>query len=219
MNIEINNGVVTKDGEVIGTIQDGTCHLLAKVGPTVKGAIKKASDIDGLAFVVGDTPDDKSTLTIEKIQEAKALLDASEAEYLVLEKESIIADLSDDELAAEMRRRGLIQEAPAVEPAASTAPVVAGNLSGIERLQKLADEGRIPQPPVKHPAMGDKTPEFVTWFRTYATPEEFAVRYPDNRRLPGSHSAWKEAQLKITGKLPGEKKDTGKENDFTDSAE
>lgn len=197
MKIEITDGTVTNDGEAIGAIKDDVCYLKEKVGPTVKGAIKKASGIDGLSFVVGE----------ETAEGANETLPPS------------IADLSDDELAAEMKRRGLIQEAPAVESPASPTPVVAGNLSGIERLQKLADDGRIPQPPVKHPAMGDKTPEFVTWFRTHATPEEFAARYPDNRRLPGSHAAWKEAQAKITGKLPGEKKDTGKENDFTDNAE
>lgn len=201
MKIEITDGTVTNDGEVIGTIKDDVCYLKEKVGPTVKGAIKKASGIDGLSFVVGEeTPEGSSEGSVETSVPS-------------------IADLSDDELAAEMKRRGLIQEAPAVESHASPTPVVAGSLSGVERLQKLADEGKIPQPPAKHPAMGDKTPEFVTWFRTHATPEEFAARYPENRRLPGSHSAWKEAQAKITGKLPGEKKDTGKENDFTDSAE
>lgn len=201
MKIEITDGTVTNDGKAIGAIKDDVCYLKEKVGPTVKGAIKKASGIDGLSFVVGEeTTEDSSEGSVETSPPS-------------------IADLSDDELAAEMKRRGLIQEAPAVDPAAPTTPVVAGNLSGIERLHKLADDGRIPQPPVKHPAMGDKTPEFVTWFRTHATPEEFAARYPDNRRLPGSHAVWKEAQAKITGKLPGEKKDTGKENDFTDSAE
>lgn len=197
MNIEINNGVVTKDGEEIGMIQDETCHLLAKVGPTVKGAIKKASGIDGLAFVVGEAPEDDG--------DAKPSL----------------ADMSDDDLAAEMKRRGLIQDAPAVveSPAIVQPAAVERDLSAVERLHKLADEGKIPPPPAKHPAMGDKTPEYVAWFKTHATPEEIANRYPDNRRVPASIAEFAKAQAKIYDKLPGEKKDTGKENDFADKAE
>lgn len=51
MNIEINNGAVTKDGELIGTIQDGTCHLTKEIGPTVKAAINTEHG-DKLKFVV-----------------------------------------------------------------------------------------------------------------------------------------------------------------------
>ena len=67
--------------------------------------------------------------------------------------------------------------------------------------------------------MGDKTPEYVAWFKAHATPEEIAKRYPDNRRVPASIAEFAKAQAKIYDKLPGEKKDTGKENDFTDKAE
>lgn len=198
MKIEIINGVVTKDGEEIGMIQDGTCHLLAVVGPTVKGAIKKASGIDGLTFVVGEASEDEG--------------EASKPS---------LAHMSDDDLAAEMKRRGLIQDAPAVvESSAIVQPaVVERDLSAVERLHKLADEGKIPKPPMKHPAMGDKTPEYVAWFKAHATPAEIAARYPDNRRVPASIAEFAKAQAKIYDKLPGEKKDTGKENDFTDKAE
>ena len=211
MNIEIKNGVVTKDGDEIGVIQDSTCHLTAKVGPTVKSAIKKVAGIE-LAFVV-DAPEEKSTLTVENIQKAKALLEASEAEFLVGEKEQIVADMSDDELAAEMKRRGLIQEVKN-EPVVEQPPVIERDLSAVERLHKLANEGKIPQPPAKHPAMGDKTPEYVAWFKAHATPEEIAVRYPDNRRIPASVREFQAAEEKLKGKLPGEKKDTAPENDF-----
>jgi hypothetical protein len=231
MNIEVNEARVSKDGEEIGTIKDGTCHLLAKVGPTVKGAIRKESGIVDLVFVTG-TPEDfereeKSTLTVEKIQKAKALLEASEAEFLVGEKEQIVADMSDDELAAEMKRRGLIQDAPEA-PVLTPAPVVvsqveadkpARGISAVQRLHDLAAKGQIPQPPAKNPAMGDKTPEYVAWFKTHATAEEIAVRYPDNRRVPASTAEFAAAQESLQGKLKGEKKDTGKENDFTDKAE
>lgn len=192
MNIEIKDGVVSKDGDEIGTIQGETCHLESKVGPTVKSAIRKKSGID-LVFVVGDAPDD---------DDAKPSL----------------AKMSDDDLAAEMQRRGLIQDAPEAH-AVVQPPVKDRDLSAVERLHKLADEGKIPKPPAKHPAMGDKTPEYVAWFKAHATPAEIAVRYPDNRRVPASTAEFAAAQAKITGKLPGEKKDTSKENDFTDKAE
>ena len=217
MNIEIISGVVLKDGDQIGVIQDSICHLTEKVGPTVKGAIRKESGIVDLVFVTG-TPEDfereeKSTLTVEKIQKAKALLEASEAEFLVGEKEQIVADMSDDDLAAEMRRRGLIQEVKN-QPVVEQPPVIERDLSAVERLHKLANEGKIPQPPAKHPAMGDKTPEYVAWFKAHATPEEIAVRYPDNRRIPASVREFQAAEEKLKGKLPGEKKDTAPENDF-----
>lgn len=185
MNIEINNGVVTKDGDEIGVIQDSTCYLTAQVGPTVKGAIKKTAGVE-LSFVVGNAPE----ITDEEV-----------------------ADMSDDELAEEMKRRGLIQEVKN-EPVVEQPPVIERDLSAVERLHKLANEGKIPQPPAKHPAMGDKTPEYVAWFKAHATPEEIAVRYPDNRRIPASVREFQAAEEKLKGKLPGEKKDTAPENDF-----
>ena len=65
----------------------------------------------------------------------------------------------------------------------------------------------------------DITPEYVAWFKTHATAEEIAVRYPDNRRVPASTAEFAAAQERLQGRLKGEKKDTGKENDFTDKAE
>lgn len=220
MKIEIKEGgSVTNDGAVIGAIDGSTCYLKEKVGPTVKGAIRKESGIVDLVFVTG-TPEDfereeKSTLTVEKI--------------LVGEKEQIVADMSDDELAAEMKRRGLIQDAPEAPeaPASTHAPVFAPQveadkpargISAVQRLHDLAAKGQIPQPPAKNPAMGDKTPEYVAWFKAHATAEEIAVRYPDNRRVPASTAEFAAAQERLQGKLKGEKKDTGKENDFTDKA-
>ena len=199
MHIEINNGVVTKDGDEIGVIQDSTCYLTAQVGPTVKGAIKKAAGVE-LSFVVGNAP--------ETTDEAED----SDGKDVDAPKPSL-ADMSDDELAEEMKRRGLIQEVKN-EPVVEQPPVIERDLSAVDRLHKLANEGRIPQPPAKHPAMGDKTPEYVAWFKAHATPEEIAVRYPDNRRIPASVREFQAAEEKLKGKLPGEKKDTAPENDF-----
>lgn len=199
MHIEINNGVVTKDGDEIGVIQDSTCYLTEKVGPTVKGAIKKAAGVE-LSFVVGNAPE----ITDEEEDSDGKDVDAPKPS---------LADMSDDELAEEMKRRSLIQEVKN-EPVVEQPPVIERDLSAVERLHKLANEGKIPQPPAKHPAMGDKTPEYVAWFKAHATPEEIAVRYPDNRRIPASVREFQAAEEKLKGKLPGEKKDTAPENDF-----
>jgi hypothetical protein len=201
MNIEIKNGVVTKDGDEIGVIQDSTCYLTAQVGPTVKGAIKKTAGVE-LSFVVGNAPDAPDAPEEED----------SDSKDVDAPKPSL-ADMSDDELAEEMKRRGLIQEVKN-EPVVEQPPVIERDLSAVERLHKLATEGKIPQPPAKHPAMGDKTPEYVAWFKAHATPEEIAVRYPDNRRIPASVREFQAAEEKLKGKLPGEKKDTAPENDF-----
>lgn len=201
MHIEINNGVVTKDGDEIGVIQDSTCYLTEKVGPTVKGAIKKTAGVE-LSFVVGNAPDAPDAPEEED----------SDSKDVDAPKPSL-ADMSDDELAEEMKRRGLIQEVKN-EPVVEQPPVIERDLSAVERLHKLANEGKIPQPPAKHPAMGDKTPEYVAWFKAHATPEEIAVRYPDNRRIPASVREFQAAEEKLKGKLPGEKKDTAPENDF-----
>jgi hypothetical protein len=198
MNIEIKNGVVTKDGDEIGVIQDSTCYLTAQVGPTVKGAIKKTAGVE-LSFVVGNAPDAPEE-------------EDSDSKDVDAPKPSL-ADMSDDELAEEMKRRSLIQEVKN-EPVVEQPPVIERDLSAVERLHKLANEGKIPQPPAKHPAMGDKTPEYVAWFKAHATPEEIAVRYPDNRRIPASVREFQAAEEKLKGKLPGEKKDTAPENDF-----
>lgn len=201
MNIEIKNGVVTKDGDEIGVIQDSTCYLTAQVGPTVKGAIKKTAGVE-LSFVVGNAPDAPDAPEEED----------SDSKDVDAPKPSL-ADMSDDELAEEMKRRGLIQEVKN-EPVVEQPPVIERDLSAVERLHKLANEGKIPQPPAKHPAMGDKTPEYIAWFKAHATPEEIAVRYPDNRRIPASVREFQAAEEKLKGKLPGEKKDTAPENDF-----
>ncbi len=201
MNIEIKNGVVTKDGDEIGVIQDSTCYLTAQVGPTVKGAIKKTAGVE-LSFVVGNAPDAPDAPEEED----------SDSKDVDAPKPSL-ADMSDDELAEEMKRRSLIQEVKN-EPVVEQPPVIERDLSAVERLHKLANEGKIPQPPAKHPAMGDKTPEYVAWFKAHATPEEIAVRYPPNRRIPASVREFQAAEEKLKGKLPGEKKDTAPENDF-----
>jgi hypothetical protein len=223
MNIEINELRVSKDGEEIGMILGEICYLETKVGPTVKGAIKKEAGKE-LSFVVGNAPDeeDQPRTATEVMQGYKDKGMPTPTPVPVTSQAfQSIKELGDDELAAEMKRRGLIQEneygmddltiSTVVQP-----PVIERDLSAVERLHKLAGEGRIPRPPEKHPAMGDKDPAYVAWFKQHATPAEIATRYPDNRRIPASTEEFRRAQEKLKGKLPGEKKDTNKENDFTD---
>lgn len=216
MKIEIEGGVVTNDGAAIGAIYDSTCHLKEKVGPTVKGAIRKESGIVDLVFITGTAKDRERELKENPMVSIPPVVS--------------LATMSDDDLAAEMKRRGLIQDAPEAPeaPASTHAPVFAPQveadkpargISAVQRLHDLAAKGQIPQPPAKNPAMGDKTPEYVAWFKTHATAEEIAVRYPDNRRVPASTAEFAAAQERLQGRLKGEKKDTGKENDFTDKAE
>lgn len=196
MKIEIKGSIVLNDGKQIGSIDGETCTLSAPVnsGP-LKGAIRKAAGNPTLAFVLASKGAGNS--------EAKPLkLDA----------------LSDDDLAAEMKRRGLIQDVPEA-PKLEQPPVKQVDLSAVERLHNLAKDGKIPHPPAKHPAMGDKTPDYVAWFKTYATADEIAMRYPENRRIAVSTAEFEAAEAKLRGKLPGEKKDTNKANDFIDKTE
>lgn len=231
MKIEVHKhpieegSVVTNDGEPIGTIAESVCTLQKTVGPTVKGAIKKAAGLAALTFVVSDAPDepeDEAPLPDGIIADGTIPQDEFEEEmkrqHARKSPTPSLADMSDDELAAEMKRRGMIQEVPEA-PVGVQPPVKERDLSAVERLHKLAEEGKIPQPPEKHPAMGDKDPAYVAWFKAHATPAEIATRYPENRRVPASVREFQVAAEKLQGRLPGEKKDTDKANDFSDVKE
>jgi hypothetical protein len=217
--------VVTNDGEPIGTITEGVCTLQKPVGPTVKGAIKKAAGLASLTFVASDAPgepEDEAPLPDGINADGTIPQDEFEEEmkrqHARKSPTPSLAEMSDDELAAEMKRRGLIQEAPET-PTVAQPPVIERDLSAVDRLHKLADEGKIPQPPEKHSAMGDKTPAYVAWFKQHATPAEMATRYPDNRRVPATVREFQQAAEKLQGRLPGEVKDTEKANDFANVKE
>lgn len=78
---------------------------------------------------------------------------------------------------------------------------------GIDRLMQGVKDGKIPAPPPTHPHMGDKTPEYVAWFKTHATDEEWSHKY-GNRQLPtfADHIAGEKKKLAM---LPNETADTG----------
>jgi hypothetical protein len=206
MKIEIKNGIVLNDGDEIGQIRGNVCHLIQTIGPVIKGSIKKVSGID-LSFTL-DEPEPSKVVTLEPEPPSES-----------------VSSLPDESLIAEMRRRGFIHEAPPPpsfvpsEIAAQVSDIPARDMSGIERLNALAKAGKIPAAPEKHPAMGDKTPAYVEWFKTCATAAEIEARYPSTRLLPASVSVYEAAQKKLEGRLPGEKKDTNPENDFNGKEE
>lgn len=167
MNIKIKDGNVYKDGEQIATITGDVITSHKALGPTVKGAIKRERPNASFAFSVGQVGP-------ENVSEGK--------------------EMSDAELLAEMKRRGLVI-APVAESAKVLSPAeqaqrdempigMVEKIAIFERLNDQAKKGKIPQPPVKHPALGVKTPAFVDWVKNHATAEEFELVYPPDRRLP-----------------------------------
>ena len=73
MNIEIDPaGIVTNDGEKLGVIKDGVCHLVQQCAPTVKGEIRKVNGNAELKFSVGEAPDSEDAPEVETIPPSSA---------------------------------------------------------------------------------------------------------------------------------------------------
>jgi hypothetical protein len=185
MNIEIEGGNVLKDGETIASISGDVITSPKALGPTVKGAIKKALNSDKLSFIVAE------------IGETETL---SDAETVVVQTKP----LSDAELLAELQRRGLAPVAPAAK---QEEPQF--NARILNKQELVAKFSAISPPPPTLPDMGDKTPAFVEWVRTHATVEEFAVIYPANRKQPSlaERDAGEQQRIAKLQKLPGETTD------------
>lgn len=149
MNIKITKGVVTKDGEEVGSINGDVCTLLKPIGPTVKAAINKEHGGKLTYALVSD----KGTHE-EPIQSFQPSEPLNVGDVLQDGKEQVQVLASHPQ-----------------------------PLFGIDRLAVLIESGEIPQPPLTRPDMGDKTPEYVEWFREHATPEEFAKKYHADRKL------------------------------------
>jgi hypothetical protein len=194
MNITIEGNTISKDGVIIGTYAGADVTLKKDVGPTVKSAIKRAIGMNHINWSVGEL---RMTATEVK-QRVEAMAPAK--------AETPLATLSDEEIAAELKRRGLLP------PPVATAPIsakelqqeaeVRGEWTGVERvnhLQRILDaalRGEIPSPPKCHPQMGDKDPQFVAWAKLHATPEEFEGNYRNrNRKLP-SYEQFSEGEAK-----------------------
>jgi hypothetical protein len=185
MNIEIRDGFVYKEGDIIAKVTGDTIKSLKALGPTVKGAIKKEVGNDKLSFVVAD------------LGEAET---ASDAEVGVVQP----APMSDAELLAEMQRRGL---APSVPVAKQEEPQF--NARILNKQELVAKFSAISPPPATLPDMGDKTPAFVEWVRSHASAEEFTFLYPPNRKQPtlAQRDEGEKVRIAKLQKLPGETKD------------
>jgi hypothetical protein len=191
MNIETKDGFVYKDGDIIAKVTGGVVSSPKALGPTVKGAIKKALDNDKLSFIVAEIGETET---------------ASDDQTVVVQP----APLSDAELLAELQKRGL-----APKPEKTGIPDDPQfNARILNKQELVAKFSAISPPPATLPDMGDKTPAFVEWVRFHATAEEFAVIYPPNRKQPtlAQRDEGEKVRLAKLQKLPGETKD--KKGDF-----
>lgn len=192
MNITIKSGIVSKDGEEIGQIVGDECISFRVIGPTVKAAINKAHG-SKLRHTIKDQDNE---------QNQKAPISP---------KPEIRQDVQ------ESRELPMVPIEQAPQTPTQGAVTVA---FGLPRLLALADAGKIPTPPLHHPAMGDKAPDFVAWFQTHATPDEVSAKYPPTRRIPASFADYERAEKeRLNRKLNGEKKDTAPSQDFADADE
>jgi len=192
MNITITSGIVSKDGEEIGQIVGDECISFRVIGPTVKSAINKAHG-SKLRHTIKDQDNE---------QNQKAPISP---------KPEIRQDVQ------ESRELPMVPIEQAPQTPTQGAVTVA---FGLPRLLALADAGKIPTPPLHHPAMGDKAPDFVAWFQTHATPDEVNAKYPPTRRIPASFADYERAEKeRLNRKLKGEKKDTAPSQDFADADE
>lgn len=181
MQIEIQGNAILKDGEQIATFEGSTVSLFQATAPTVKGAIKKALGLDEVTFVVtgGAVPQPVST------------------------------PLSDEELLAELQRRGLALNpapVPEMEHVEITPPDEDEELAellklrpdlsfdeaakiaryrkrmkALNRLSIAVASGKISALPKRDPAMGEKDPGYVAWIRKNATADEFRTIYGDSQ--------------------------------------
>jgi hypothetical protein len=202
MNIETKDGFVYKDGDIIATITGDviTGDVITSpkaLGPTVKGAIKKALNIDKLSFIVAGIGETEA-ITREVVSKLHPSTGAFEVASRV-EKE-----ISDAELFAELQRRGFTSRTPAIK---QEEPQF--NARILNKQELVAKFSAITPPPATLPDMGDKTPAFVEWVRSHATAEEFAVIYPAHRKQPSlaERDAGEKVRIAKLQRLPSETTD------------
>jgi hypothetical protein len=186
--IEIQGTAILRDGENIGTITENTAFLPKKPGPAILGQIRKAAGKPELAFEYVAAP-----VAVSTIQSIAPVVPSGQTKNN--EGESISGK-------------------PVAGSSVTVAPEESGQSAndaspktGLDRLLDLVDDGKIPAPPECNPAMGDKAPEFVAWFKAHAWPEEIEAKYPATRRLP-KPGEFEAAELRrLNRKLDGEVED------------
>lgn len=186
--IEIKGAAIFRDGENIGTITGDTAFLPKKPGPAILGQIRKAAGKPELAF-----------------EYVAALIAASTPQSIAPVVPSGQTENNEGESISGKPVAGSSVTVATEESGKSNE--VASPKTGLDRLLDLAAEGKIPPPPKHNPAMGDKAPEFVAWFKQHATQEEIEAKYPATRRLPKPGDFEAAEQRRLNRKLDGEVED------------
>ncbi len=186
--IEIQGTAILRDGENIGTITGDTAFLPKKPGPAILGQIRKAAGNPALAF-----------------EYVAARIAASITQSIApVVPSGQTANNEGDSTSGKPVTGSSVTVAPEVSGKSNE---VASTKTGLDRLLDLADAGKIPTPPMHNPAMGDKAPEFVAWFKQHATPAEIDAKYPATRRLPKPGDFEAAEQRRLNRKLDGEVED------------
>jgi len=229
--IEIQGTAILRDGENIGTITGDTAFLPKKPGPAILGQIRKAAGKPDLAFeyvaapVAASTPQSiapvvqsgqtannegesisrkpvaGSSVTVAPEESSQSADDASPKTVRIPHSNTPL----DSHLAMNYGHGIPVTVAPSVANASSIEPMQ--EKTGLDRLLDLVEAGKIPAPPAHNPAMGDKAPEFVAWFKQHATAEEIEAKYPATRRLPKPGDFEAAEQRRLNRKLDGEVED------------
>ena len=186
--IEIQGTAILRDGENIGHIDGGTAFLPKKPGPAILGQIRKAAGKPDLAFEYV-----AARIAASITQSIAPVVPSGQTENN--EGESISG------------KPASVSGAAVAPEESSQSAGDASPKTGLDRLLDLADAGKIPTPPMHNPAMGDKAPEFVAWFKQHATAEEIEAKYPATRRLPKPGDFEAAEQRRMNRKLDGEVED------------
>jgi hypothetical protein len=186
--IEIQGTAILRDGENIGTITGDTAFLPRKPGPAILGQIRKAAGKPELAFEYVAAPVAASTS-----QSIAPVVPSGQTENNEGESTSG-KPVAGSSATVALEVSGKSNE-------------VASPKTGLDRLLDLVEAGKIPAPPAHNPAMGDKAPEFVAWFKRHATQEEIDAKYPATRRLPKPGDFEAAEKRRMNRKLDGEVED------------
>lgn len=174
MSINITlEGVVSKDGAKLGIIADGVMSHYEPISGPVKGQIRTASCNPELAF------------------QLVPAAGSEEAEQAPPQPKQ--APLSDAELLALAKARGLLPAAPAVAapPAVQAAEpgspeFVTDRHRALDALYARVRSGEVSRPPATMIGLGDKTPAYVQWVKANVSEEDFKSIY--SRKLPTMES-------------------------------
>lgn len=229
--IEIQGTAILRDGENIGHIDGDTAFLPKKPGPAILGQIRKAAGKPDLAFeyvaariaasitqsiapVVpsGQTENNEGDSTSGKPVAGSSVTVAPQVSGKsneVASPQTIRIPHSNTPLDCHLAMNYGHGVPATVAPSAMHVLGIqpAQEKTGMDRLLDLASEGKIPPPPKHNPAMGDKAPEFVAWFKRHATAEEIEAKYPATRRLPKPGDFEAAEHRRLNRKLDGEVED------------